>query len=168
MAPSRKKGFAARERVAVKQKLFSAAIARLPAKQRMLPVLAIAHIIGIRPIGVGHGGIVFLDPALHFGKQRFLQSCYCRRARARNNRSLLAGKRGSQDRAEADRASPPASSGSLSQANSSVSFVSWRLRTSGRCSACGSIGGALSLIIKAYTIAKVGPFDAGTEAKSSE
>ena len=34
---------------------------------------AIARIIGIRPIGVRHGGIVFLDPALHFGKQRFLQ-----------------------------------------------------------------------------------------------
>ena len=68
-----KERFAARERIAIKEELFSPAVARFPAKQRMLPVLAIAHIIGKRPIGVGHGGIVFLDPALHFGKQRFLQ-----------------------------------------------------------------------------------------------
>ena len=39
----------------------------------MLPVLAIAHIISIWPIVVRHGGIVFFDPPLHFGKQRFLQ-----------------------------------------------------------------------------------------------
>ena len=39
----------------------------------MLPVLAIAQIIGIRPIGLRQGGIVFLDPTFHFGKQRFLQ-----------------------------------------------------------------------------------------------
>src|SRR5215468_5164535 len=40
----------------------------------VLPLLAIAHVIGVRPIGVGHGRIVLLDAALHFGKQRFLQA----------------------------------------------------------------------------------------------
>ena len=40
----------------------------------MLPLLAIAHVIGVRPIGVGYGRIVLLDAALHFGKQRFLQA----------------------------------------------------------------------------------------------
>ena len=75
-----KERFAARERVAVKKELFSAAVARFPAKQRMLPALAIAHVISIRPIGVRHGGIVFLDPALHLGKQRFLQGSMSARA----------------------------------------------------------------------------------------
>src|SRR6266498_1228180 len=40
----------------------------------MLPPLAIAHVIGVRPIGVGRGRIVLLDAALHFGKQGFLQA----------------------------------------------------------------------------------------------
>src|SRR6266436_9989322 len=40
----------------------------------MLSPLAIAHVIGVRPIRVGRGRIVLLDAALHFGKQRFLQA----------------------------------------------------------------------------------------------
>jgi hypothetical protein len=46
----------------------------LPANQRVLPILTIAHVIRVRTIGVGHGRIVFLDAALHFRKQRFLQA----------------------------------------------------------------------------------------------
>src|SRR6187401_194484 len=49
-------------------------IARLPAQQVMLPALAIARVIGIRTVGLWHGGIVLLDAALHFGKQRVLQA----------------------------------------------------------------------------------------------
>jgi hypothetical protein len=39
----------------------------------VLPLLTIAHVVGVRPIGVGRRRIVLLDAALHFGKQRFLQ-----------------------------------------------------------------------------------------------
>ena len=79
-------GLAACERVTVKQQLLLRLdirrrrgmgvrrIARLPAQQRVLPLLAIAHVIGVGPIGVGHGRIVLLDAALHLGEQRFLQS----------------------------------------------------------------------------------------------
>src|SRR5215469_10321773 len=49
----------------------------------MLPLLAIAHIIGVRPIKLGRGRIVLLDATLHFGKQRFLQAfCVSKRALA--------------------------------------------------------------------------------------
>src|SRR5215468_8333285 len=49
----------------------------------VLPLLAIAHIIGVRPIRVGRGRIVLLDATLHFGKQRFLQAfCVSKRALA--------------------------------------------------------------------------------------
>ena len=79
-------GLAARERVAVKQELLLRpsfrrlrgrnvrGIARLSAQQGVLPFLAIARVIGVRPIGLGHGGIILLDAAFHFGKQRFLQA----------------------------------------------------------------------------------------------
>ena len=73
-AAKSKERLAARERVAVKEELSSATVAHLPAKQRMLSVLAIAHIIGIRPVWLRHSGIVFLDPPLHFDKQSFLES----------------------------------------------------------------------------------------------
>lgn len=46
---------------------------RLPAQQRVLPVLAIAQVIGEGPVGIGHGEIVLFDPSLHFREQRRLQ-----------------------------------------------------------------------------------------------
>src|SRR4051812_43544432 len=49
-------------------------IARLPAQQGMLSPLAIARVIGVGPVGLGHGGIILLDAAFHFGKQRVLQA----------------------------------------------------------------------------------------------
>ena len=35
--------------------------------------MTIGRIIGVRPIGCGHRGIVFLDAALHLGEQLLLQ-----------------------------------------------------------------------------------------------
>ena len=40
----------------------------------MLPPLPIARVIGVGTIGLGHGGIILLDAAFHFGKQRVLQA----------------------------------------------------------------------------------------------
>src|SRR3954469_4312253 len=79
-------GLAARERVAVKQELLLRPFVRrlrgrtiseisgLSAQQGMLPPLAIARVIGVGPIGFGHGGIILLDAAFHFGKHRVLQT----------------------------------------------------------------------------------------------
>ena len=72
---------------------------RLPAHHRVLPLPAIARVIGVRPIGVGHGRIVLLDAALHFGKQAFLQrfrigertlAFYLLHARGRHSRAEVA------------------------------------------------------------------------------
>src|SRR5678809_1467525 len=46
---------------------------RFPAQQWVLPVLAIAQVVGEGPIGIGHGGIVLFDPSLHFREQPRLQ-----------------------------------------------------------------------------------------------
>ena len=64
---------AVREFVAIEQNLFGAAGAALPADDRMLPAFAVADVVAIRPVGIGDGGVVFLDPALHLGEQRVLQ-----------------------------------------------------------------------------------------------
>ena len=80
------------------------------ADQRMLPALAIAHGIGIRPVGRRHAGIVFLDAAPHLGEQQLLQRRRFGQRLRPHRRSRLPGRRGSPGRAWRDRASPPASS----------------------------------------------------------
>ena len=57
------------ERVAVEQHMFLAAIARLPAKERMLTADDEASVISEGPIGRGNADIVLLDAALHLGEE---------------------------------------------------------------------------------------------------
>ncbi len=59
--------------IPVEHHLFGAALARHAADQWMLAALAIAAEIGIGTVRIRDGGVVFLDPALHFRKQRLLQ-----------------------------------------------------------------------------------------------
>src|SRR3981081_4909259 len=77
---------ALRERVAVEQELLLRLYvrhlrgrdvrrtARFAAQQGMLPVLAIARVIGVGPVGLGNRRIVLLDTAFYFGEQRLLQA----------------------------------------------------------------------------------------------
>ena len=66
-------GFAFRQRVAVEQDFRRAAAAGLAANLRILRAFAKAREIGECAIGRGHRGVVLLDAALHFRKQRVLQ-----------------------------------------------------------------------------------------------
>ena len=74
---------ASRERIAVEQHLLGAAVARRAADHGMLPAIAIATEIGIRPVGRGHRGVVLLDAAPHLGKQCLPQSAGSRERRLR-------------------------------------------------------------------------------------
>ena len=61
------------KRVAVDQDLLLTAIPLHSTEQRVLPAGDEARVVGKRPVGRGNRGIVFLDAALHLGKEALLQ-----------------------------------------------------------------------------------------------
>ena len=71
--PNLKYSLVGREFVAVEDDLGLAAVARHAAEHFVLAALAEFAEIGVRAIGRGHAGIVFLDPPAHFLDQRLLQ-----------------------------------------------------------------------------------------------
>src|ERR1051325_2951727 len=59
------------ERVAVEQYLVDAAFGWNAIHQRMLAAFAVAHEVSVASVAHGHGRVVLLDAAAHFGDQPF-------------------------------------------------------------------------------------------------
>ena len=61
------------KRVAIKQDLLVAALARHAAVKRMLPANDETVVIGESPVGSRNPGVILFDTALHLGEQRRLE-----------------------------------------------------------------------------------------------
>ena len=60
-------------RVTIEQELLGTAFARRAAYQRMLAAVAVARVIGERPVRLRHRRVVLLDPAAHLGHEPVAQ-----------------------------------------------------------------------------------------------